>query len=63
VTEARTARNVRRTSPKFGVETIREYVAALGGELHLTAVFPNETVEFAAPTRAETSCGEQVEHS
>ncbi|MGH2531510.1 MAG: helix-turn-helix domain-containing protein [Thermomicrobiales bacterium] len=30
------------------LSTLREYVVALGGELHLTAVFPDEIVEIAA---------------
>ncbi|MGH2530767.1 MAG: helix-turn-helix transcriptional regulator [Thermomicrobiales bacterium] len=33
------------------LETLREYVEALGGELHLTAVFPDETVELAATVK------------
>ncbi|MGH2559651.1 MAG: helix-turn-helix domain-containing protein [Thermomicrobiales bacterium] len=30
------------------LSTLREYVVALGGELHLSAVFPDEVVEIAA---------------
>ncbi|MGH2534393.1 MAG: helix-turn-helix transcriptional regulator [Thermomicrobiales bacterium] len=33
------------------LETIREYVEGLGGELRLVAVFPDEAVEFTVPTR------------
>lgn len=30
------------------LSTLRQYVAALGGELHITAVFPDEAVELVA---------------
>lgn len=33
------------------LDTIREYVEGLGGELRLVAVFPDDTIEFAVPTR------------
>jgi transcriptional regulator with XRE-family HTH domain len=33
------------------LDSIREYVEGLGGELRLVAVFPDEAVEFTVPTR------------
>ncbi|MGH2534443.1 MAG: helix-turn-helix domain-containing protein [Thermomicrobiales bacterium] len=33
------------------LETLREYVEALGGELEVRAVFPDETVTLVVPTR------------
>jgi hypothetical protein len=34
------------------LSTLREYVEALGGELRLTAVFPDETIELTSPASA-----------
>lgn len=39
------------------LSTLRRYVAALGGELEINAVFPDRTVSLVAPRRSREDGG------
>ena len=40
--------------PDMKVSTLRDLIAAMGGELHITATFPDRSVEIANFTGAAT---------
>ncbi len=52
VQQAAISKLVRR--PDMKVSTLRDLIAAMGGELHITATFPDRSVEIANFTGAAT---------